>query len=139
MNNGTPQGSIISPLLFNIMINDLPNPLDARILPSIYADDCAAWKAGKDVALLCRQLQQHLDSVITWTDTWGFKLSEEKSAAVLFTINKKLVDSVKLTIKGRLGQGREPSQASRGDLRPSAHLKSLISPASWRGPRRPTI
>ena len=30
-------------------------------------------------------MQQHLDKVIEWTTQWGFKLSEKKSVAVLFT------------------------------------------------------
>ena len=52
---------------------------------SILADDSAAWKSGKNLVLLCRHVQQHLDKVIEWTSQWGFKLSEKKSIAVLFT------------------------------------------------------
>src|SRR5271163_1630416 len=83
MDNGTPQDSIISPLLFNIMIYYLPNPHDMRIRPSILADDCAAWKSGKNLKLLCSQVQAHLDQIIRWTVTWGFKLNTDNSVAGL--------------------------------------------------------
>ena len=46
LENGTAQGSIISPLLFLIMINDLPDVL-VNIESSLFADDSAVFKSGK--------------------------------------------------------------------------------------------
>ena len=99
MQNGTPQGSILSPILFNIMINDLPTPVDLMTRSSIFADDSAAWRSGRNVSFLNRKLQKQLDAVADWSDRWGFKLSETKTIAVLFGSHHKLSD-VNLTIKG---------------------------------------
>ena len=43
LENGTTQGSIISPLLFLIMINDLPDVL-VNVDSSLFADDSAVFK-----------------------------------------------------------------------------------------------
>jgi ribonuclease HI/exonuclease III len=100
LDNGTPQGSIISPLLFNIMINDLPHPNKMNITPAIFADDYAAWQSGKNHKFLCNSVQKHLNEITRWTETWGFKLNTEKSVAVFFTTNTKLEASVNLTVRG---------------------------------------
>lgn len=47
--NGIPQGSAISPILFNIMINDFFLNVDRDIGSSLYADDGAIWKRGKNI------------------------------------------------------------------------------------------
>uniref|UniRef100_A0A9J8CA31 Uncharacterized protein n=1 Tax=Cyprinus carpio carpio TaxID=630221 RepID=A0A9J8CA31_CYPCA len=47
--NGTPQGSVSSPILFNIMINDIFTKVDRGIGRSLYADDGALWKRGRNV------------------------------------------------------------------------------------------
>ena len=102
MENGTPQGSVISPTLFNIMINDFPTPTDPATEGAIFADDGSAWRSGGSVKLLNKALQNHLDRVSDWSDQWGFKLSESKSTAVLFTKSHKAKgeEELQLTIKG---------------------------------------
>lgn len=79
--NGVPQGSVISPLLFLIAINDI-NPTNVKY--SLFADDTAIWKTGRNIAHLQKHIQQALDSIQEWCDTWGFKISTSKTTFVLF-------------------------------------------------------
>ena len=84
LENGTAQGSIISPLLFLIMINDLPNSL-FNVEASLFADDSCIYKSGKNLPALVECIQQNLINLQTWCDRWGFNISLEKTTAVLFT------------------------------------------------------
>ena len=44
--NGVPQGAVISPTLFIIMINDLMEKVGEGIQCSLYGDDCAIYVSG---------------------------------------------------------------------------------------------
>ena len=44
LENGIPQGSVLSPLPFAIMIDDLPSQLSSS--HGLFADDCANWIDG---------------------------------------------------------------------------------------------
>ena len=59
LQNGTPQGSVISLLLFLIMINDIDIP-ENNVQLSLFADDSAAWKSGRSVKTLCKDVQAYL-------------------------------------------------------------------------------
>ena len=53
--NGVPQESVCSPLLFSIMINDIFSEVDASLGRSLYADDGALWViSGASVSQLRR-------------------------------------------------------------------------------------
>ena len=79
--NGTPQGSVVSPILFLIMINDL-SKVNNGVSTAIFVDDTALWKSGHDLDHVIKCVQESLDAVIKWCRTWGFLLSKEKSIAV---------------------------------------------------------
>ncbi len=46
MENGTPQGSVISPLLFKMIINDIFEEIPTGINTALYANDGIMWKRG---------------------------------------------------------------------------------------------
>ena len=40
---GIPQGSVIAPVLFNILMHDLPRKLSKNVVLVQYADDICMW------------------------------------------------------------------------------------------------
>ena len=86
--NGTPQGSVISSLLFLIMINDI-SPSSKDVLLSLFADDSVTYISGKSIPKLYTNMQQTLNKISIWCDNWGFKLSPTKTKCIIFTRTKK--------------------------------------------------
>jgi hypothetical protein len=85
VNMGTPQGSVLSPLLFIIYVSDFPENPKAQIQTSLFADDSAIWKSGGNIGFLYKTLQAHLNVVSTWCDEWGFIITTKKTVFILFT------------------------------------------------------
>lgn len=50
--NGIPQGSVCSPILFNIMINDIFDQIEENIGKSLYADDGGLWVRARNIEYL---------------------------------------------------------------------------------------
>ena len=102
--NGTPQGSVLSPLLFLIMINDLLATTNG-VSMAIFADDTSMWKTGWRLDEVIRHVQINLDKVREWCNTWGFILSKEKIVPIILTQRnptsptKLTIDKVKLEWK----------------------------------------
>jgi ribonuclease HI len=108
MERGTPQGSCISPTLFNIMVNDFDKNLLADtqtgtdpLEVSQFADDGALWKYSPNLDHAISVVQLQLKKVKVWSDSRGFKISQSKTKAVIFT-NKRDKDPEprKLTLAG---------------------------------------
>jgi len=93
LENGTPQGSIISPLLFLIMINDLPTDL-TDTETTLFADDSCLFKSGRNLDVIIRRMQNSLNKLADWCDINGFKISMDKTVAVLFTHRREQINKI---------------------------------------------
>lgn len=98
--NGTPQGSVISPVLFNIMINDIFHQVPSSFGKSLFADDGAVWKRGRNVTHLFGQMQKAVDQVVLWANKWGFRISTAKSNFMIFG-HKKKIPELSILLNGR--------------------------------------
>ena len=92
--NGVPQGSVISPVLFLVMINDLVVS-DLKYV-SIFADDTAFWINGSNITILNKQLQRAFDEIYNWCSAWCFKISESKTQCILFSYKRNVDVTLRL-------------------------------------------
>lgn len=74
--SGIPQGSVLGPIMFTIFINDLPISLNSSV--KIFADDTKIYNSieNRDV------LQDDLDKLISWSNTWLLPFNVDKCSVV---------------------------------------------------------
>ena len=82
---GVPQGSVLSPLLFLIYVNDLPKPHHRQNSKSQFADDTALWAASRNVHIAAKLLQKDLRKLAKWCAKWRMKLNPEKTKVIIFS------------------------------------------------------
>ena len=94
--SGVPQGTVLGPIVFLIYINDLPDCIHHSTIRQ-FADDCIVYRpitSLNDTTLL----QQDLDALYSWTETWLMRLNTSKCHAMNLTQARshKVISSYKL-------------------------------------------
>ena len=75
MVSGVPQGTVLSPLLFLLYINDLPSVVSSKV--RLFADDCLIYRNIKNKEdQIARQKDQHF--LENWGNTWGMRFNAAK-------------------------------------------------------------
>ena len=80
--SGVPQGSVLGPLLFLILIHDITKDIKQAMLSS-FADDTKLWK-GITVPLDEAQLQEDLDRIYIWAEQNNMEFNSKKFQAIRF-------------------------------------------------------
>lgn len=89
-NKGTPQGSILSPILFNIYLRDIGSILPENVQILQYADDIVIYTSHKDNVQVIKDIQLAIDSIDKYLTNMGLEISSDKSNLIIFN-NKKQV------------------------------------------------
>ena len=107
---GIPQGSVIAPILFNIIIHDLPKVLSNNTHVAQYADDIAIWvnttlrkHTNKRAVNHVQKLYQlEINKLTAYMKDNGFELSQEKTCLMLFTNGENPKSLPQIELDGQL-------------------------------------
>ena len=97
---GTPQGSPLSPLIYLIFVNDLPQEItDCGLSLSQYADDTALWTSAYTYAYANTKLQRGLNYLEGWCRRWRVKLNADKSKMLIISrLREKPIETPSLLL-----------------------------------------
>ncbi|XP_077540075.1 uncharacterized protein LOC144152613 [Haemaphysalis longicornis] len=109
---GTPQGSVISPLLFNLVMIEVARRLEElgpAIKYCIYADDVTIWATGGSDGDVEAGLQSAVDAVEAALSGTGLRCSPQKSQLLILPPpgrwRKRAAEEAERTIVVRAGDG----------------------------------
>ena len=121
---GVPQGSVIAPLLFNIMVHDVESCVQGKVVLTMYADDLAIWldthvrrphkENNRNMAISMKTFQEAVDGVIRFMQVNSFTLSTQKTVFLPFHICSRRFQDVSVKINGEHFFSGRPSEVLRG-------------------------
>ena len=136
---GTPQGSVISPTIFNIMMYDLPLAVLDPCGAVTYADDGTLEVTHSDLLYIVQVVNRILVAIDQWAVRWKLTLSKEKTEYTVITNKRKHVkplDDLGLTVGGeKIKYNRNPKSLGLildPKLTWSAHIDRLVEQCTKR-------
>ncbi|GFT73322.1 probable RNA-directed DNA polymerase from transposon X-element [Trichonephila clavipes] len=95
---GVPQGSVLSVLLFIIKINGITHHINQGIQCSLYVDDVQISYSSKFLNVAQRHIQTTINNFTKWAEQNGFDFSTEKTVSVVFTRKRGVFPNPELFI-----------------------------------------
>uniref|UniRef100_A0A1Y1KMZ0 Reverse transcriptase domain-containing protein n=1 Tax=Photinus pyralis TaxID=7054 RepID=A0A1Y1KMZ0_PHOPY len=131
LENGIPQGSTLSVVLFAIAINSITASISDDVSTYLYVDDLTLVYSGPSMGEINRKMQQAIDSIVLNSHKCGFKLSVDKSYCMHFCRLRKPHDGPMLLLQDRYIECK-PTGTFLGVLLDSAltwkmHIDNLIT------------
>lgn len=101
LENGVPQGSVLSVTLFLLAIDDILKNCHKDVKALLYADDLIIYCSGKKVSAIANKIQNTIKKLETWNDTSGFQFHDEKTVAIKFSRRKTAQDNPTIKLYGK--------------------------------------
>ena len=95
---GVPQGSVMSVTLFGAAINGIVGEISEDIGRSLFVDDLSIFCSGSSIKSIERRLQLAINKISYFTKRTGFQISTEKTVAVHFHRKRGLQQEPKLEL-----------------------------------------
>ena len=89
MKQGLPQGSVLSPLLFLLYINDIGKDIPEDTDHNLFADDASLVAMDTKLDAANKKLQAAVSAVEQWSVENKLDLNISKSCTFFFTTNKR--------------------------------------------------
>lgn len=127
--SGTPEGGILSPLLFSLYVNDLPSVIESHSL--MYADDLKLFRRVRSHND-CTLLQDDLNRISNWAKTWKLSLNASKCKTMSVTLKRNPVQyvyTVDGTVLEKVDTMRDLGVILDSKLTFSTHVDFIISKA----------
>ena len=84
---GLPQGSVLSPLLFVLYINDLLGNFSESTMVSAYADDLALANRGRKKEDVALRMHAEVDKVVSWSQQARLTINAGKCEVAFFSLD----------------------------------------------------
>ena len=101
LDNGIPQGSVLSGTLFLLSINELLKMIQNPAIKTCFVDKCNICISGKNLTLLQELAQQNLNHVQSFSEDKGFRFSLFKTSFIIFSRHRKVTESIQLQMNGQ--------------------------------------
>ena len=85
---GVPQGAVLSPMLFNVMMHDLPKDDNIKVIT--YADDITLLTSDLKIENARQKMQNYITRLSTWLEKWQMVVNPQKCSYQIFTLKKLL-------------------------------------------------
>lgn len=79
--SGVPQGSVLAPFLFNLLLYDFPHTVE-NSQAILYADDCLIYSHNVSPTQALRNAAFHLGHISAYYKIWGVRINAAKSEAI---------------------------------------------------------
>ena len=101
LENGIPQGSVLSSTLFILAINNVTKQLPNGVKSNLYVDDFTIFYTATNQRHMQRILNLAIAKVDKWASSVGFQLSAEKTKSVMFYRNARWIKKQSIELKIR--------------------------------------
>lgn len=98
LQNGLPQGSVISVTLFLLAINDIMDAIETPVKGLLFADDLTLLCSGKNIETSQEIVQNTLNNLVAWSNKSGFKFSKTKTEFMVFTRGRSSNNISRITL-----------------------------------------
>ena len=123
LNAGTHQGSVLSPLLLLMYVNDIPvDPMNNQVKISQFADDLGLWTFGPNATYVQYRIHKTLSALEKWCYKWRIKLNAKKTQLIVLKKNGR---------QHKKNQALIIRRRNRSCGRSNLNLLRLLSGTNW--------